>query len=115
MAFQHDTALFTFIFLLAMSSPSTLIATSRIMFDSVLAPTTLEATIPTFKESIVEVPEASISLPPSSYEFTTFDPNGMGARAPIPASTFLSCMPKGPIRWSAPNPKHNNMLESTMC
>ncbi|CAK9309257.1 unnamed protein product [Citrullus colocynthis] len=75
-----------------------LMATSKIMLDSV-PPATLEDTIPTFRESIAEVPESSIFLPPNSDGLTTFDVNGIGARAPIPTSTFLNCMPKGPIRW----------------
>ncbi|KAE8649709.1 hypothetical protein Csa_012551, partial [Cucumis sativus] len=109
MAFQHDVVFFTFFFLIAMSSPSKIMATTRGMLDLAQPPTTLEeSTIRNFRESIAEVPESSssISLPPTSDEFISFDPNGMGARAPLPAS-LLDCKPKGPIAWSAPNPKHN--------
>ncbi|CAK9319274.1 unnamed protein product [Citrullus colocynthis] len=46
---------------------------------------TFEATIPTFRESIVEVPKSSISLPPSSNGSTIVDVNGIGqGHQPLP-------------------------------
>src|ERR1051325_3794413 len=117
MGFQYNTVLLAFFFLLAMCSPSALLATSRAMLDS-------SAHLPsTSTQPIGEVTtESLISLPPTSNRFNTLQTNrGKNAMEPaptpsyIPASILEGCKPKGPVRWSAPSPIHNQIVNSIIC
>ena len=84
-----------FFLLIAISSPPTIIATSR----HILALDTKESP-----------PQPPMDKPPTSNDFDTLSlPNGTKAMPPMPESAIRSCKPKGPVRWSSPSPIRNNL------
>lgn len=110
MTSQCRSFLFISFLLLIMCFPFTLTETSRVILASVPNRKVLKATTPANATPFNELSSQQVTNEASSSnDFNTIKVSEIASTSPqIDHSAILSCKPKGPIRWSAPNPIHNN-------